>query len=609
MRKKHMSRRDKGRGWILPYVRRHGWRVFLAAAMGMLAVGCGGGLLFTSGYLISRAALQPEHILMIYVPIVLVRTFGFGKAVLQYVERLLSHDAVLRILSSMRARLYRALEPQAVYARSRFQTGDLLGMLAEDIEQLQNVYLRLALPSVTAVLVYGLSVAFLGRLDVDFALLMALYCGFLLFTLPMLALVLTRARRKRHLHHRHRLYQELTDSLFGMRDWIVSGRTHHWLTRFRASQSAMLSLEKRLRRTEWKVDWILHLAIGGAVVLMAIWASEMVRGGRFAPEWIAAYVFITFPLLESMVRAAQALMTAPHYRISLNRLQTVERSSSRDVPEGNTTAAGHRVAEPVRIRSAPGKKQAYIDLRGVSYRYEGAAEPSVNGVSLQIQKGEKVAVLGRSGAGKSTLLKLVLGELTPSEGDLTIDGMGAVQARECRYFSVMNQQPYLFNTSIANNIRLGRPNATDEEVRIAAEQAGLGDLLASLPDGMDTSVREAGIRFSGGERQRIALARILLQDRPIVLLDEPTVGLDPLTEYRLLETLFDSLKGKTVIWITHHLLGMENMDHIVFMEQGRITMQGNHEQLLKQYERYRQLYALDRPLEQEACFRRVGASP
>jgi ATP-binding cassette subfamily C protein CydC len=153
----------------------------------------------------------------------------------------------------------------------------------------------------------------------------------------------------------------------------------------------------------------------------------------------------------------------------------------------------------------------------------------------------------------------------------------------------------LFHTSVLNNIRLGNPEASDEEVYEAAKQVGMHDQIKGLPNGYATNMKETGQRFSGGERQRIALARILLQKTPVVIMDEPTVGLDPITENKLLNTIFNTLKGKTIIWVTHHLAGMDKMDRIIFMDQGKITMSGSHQRLLGE-ERYRRLYELDHPL-------------
>ncbi|MNC36280.1 Lipid A export ATP-binding/permease protein MsbA [compost metagenome] len=166
-----------------------------------------------------------------------------------------------------------------------------------------------------------------------------------------------------------------------------------------------------------------------------------------------------------------------------------------------------------------------------------------------------------------------------------------------KIISVLNQSPHLFDTTLSNNIMLGRPEASKEDIFKAAERAQIGELISSLPNGLDTPMRETGQRFSGGERQRVALARVLLQDTPVLILDEPTVGLDPRTERELLSTIFHSTQGKTLIWVTHHLVGAELMDEIIFMEHGRILMRGTHAELMENEPRYRNLYKLDRPSE------------
>jgi ATP-binding cassette subfamily C protein CydC len=164
-----------------------------------------------------------------------------------------------------------------------------------------------------------------------------------------------------------------------------------------------------------------------------------------------------------------------------------------------------------------------------------------------------------------------------------------------KHMAVLNQNPYLFDTTVANNIRLSNTNANEQQLQLAIEQAKLTRLLQELPLGEQTMMHEAGMRFSGGERQRIALARILLQACPVVILDEPTLGLDPITEKQLLSTIFQALEGKTLIWVTHHLVGIEHMDEIVFIDEGEIVLRGTHLQLYEQSERYKRLYSLDRP--------------
>ncbi|SFE24136.1 ATP-binding cassette, subfamily C, CydC [Paenibacillus algorifonticola] len=578
------------KGWLLPYLRQHVWTFTAALLLGALALCCAGALLFTSGYLISRSALRPENILMVYVPIVLVRTFGFGKAIIQYVERLTGHDAALRVLSRMRVRLYRALEPQALQLQTRFRTGDLLGLLAEDIEKLQNGYLKFLLPSLTSVLIYAAGIAALGRLDRMLALMMALYCGFLLFLLPCMALMASLRQRRRAKQVRSEAYQELTDAMFGMSDWILSGRIQPFLQAFFKKQESSSQIENSLRRNEWRINWISQCGIGVAVIIMTLWAGWLAEAGTIHVTWIAALALIAFPLLEAMVRAAGAVAQLPEYQTSLKRLQAIENVHSTD--------ARIFTYSPAPQLSSVLPEEGVLDLQGVSFRYSHSREWAVHDISLQLPQGGKIAILGRSGSGKSTLLNLIQGELQPDEGSVKVNGI-PVNAEDgnLNSFSVLNQNPYLFDTSVANNIRLGRPEASDEEVRMVTEQVRLNKLIESLPDGYNTRMEETGLRFSGGEKQRIALARILLQNHPIVLLDEPTVGLDPRNERELMRTVFRVLHGKTVVWVTHHLSGMEEMDEVIFMDQGSISMRGTHEQLMRGNLRYRKLYELDCPLQ------------
>lgn len=574
--------REGNQGWFLPYFRQFFWQFAAAALLGTLAVACASALLYTSGYLISRSALKPENVLMVYVPIVLVRAFGFSKAVIQYLERLVGHDAALRVLSRMRVRLYQTIEPQDQLLHTRFRTGDLLGVLADDIEQLQNVYLRFVLPAVSAVLLYGAGNVALGRMDGMFALLMALYCGFLLFVAPAVVLWSSIAKSRQFKQERQAAYRELTDAVFGMSDWILSGRTQQFLQLFTRRQKTAAQIENAIRRGEWRVQWMSQCAIGGAIVLLVIWAGGLAAANRIPVTLIAAIGLVAFPLMDAFARISDAVVRMPEYKESLERLREIE---------------GGRPFVEAQKEKVADQAGGILKLDHVRFRYPQASSWSVQDVSFDVPQGGKIALLGRSGAGKSTILNLIRGALQPEAGQVTVNGQ-PVQSEEASacLFSVLNQQPYLFDTTVANNIRLGRPDASNEEVRAVTAQVGLDQLIESLPDGYQTRLQETGLRFSGGERQRIALARILLQNKPIVLLDEPTVGLDPLTERDLMATIFRVLQGKTLIWVTHHLSGLEQMEEIIFMEQGFISMRGTHEELYQDNPRYRNLYTMDCPL-------------
>ena len=601
----------KQESWVRPYFRLYSGRFALYLILGVLTLVSAGMLMFTSGFLISKSALQPYNILLVYVPIVGVRTFGIGRAVIHYVERLVGHDTVLRILAKMRVRLYRVLEPQALFIRSRYRTGDILGALADDIEQLQNVYIRTVFPSVVALILYAAVIVAMGVFDVTFALLLAAYILVLVVVLPYLSLRLTKRTNEEVKQERNGLYQKLTDAVMGIGDWVISGRSAEFLQSYEQDEAAVARKDRKLRAwARWR-SFIGHLVVGLVVVSMVYWAGGEAAAGRIDATLIAAFVLIVFPLSDAFLPVSEAVERTPQYRVSLDRLARISggdsASASRAAAGGSQPGAA---GEPIRpgipgaggagpAEAGGGTRAAEVRLRGVRFAYAAEDADSVDGVSLDIPQGKRVMVIGRSGAGKSTLLKLIQGALAPSAGTVEINGIPAAAygERMPEVISVLNQSPHLFDTTVANNIRLGRPSATDEEIARAAQAAQLGSLIAALPKGLNTPMRETGQRFSGGERQRVALARILLQDTPVLILDEPTVGLDPRTERELLATIFRTTQGKSLIWVTHHLVGAEKMDEIVFMEHGRIVMRGTHAELLAREPRYRNLYRLDCPEE------------
>ncbi|MGG4192773.1 thiol reductant ABC exporter subunit CydC [Paenibacillus jamilae] len=575
--------------WLRPYLRRYCGRFALIIFLGMLTVLCASALMFTSGFLISKSAARPENILMVYVPIVLVRTFGIGRAVVHYVERLVGHDAVLRILSKMRVRLYRILEPQALFIRSRFRTGDVLGVLADDIEHLQNVYVRTIFPSIVAIVMYAAGIAALGWFDLPFALLMALYIAVLVFILPWISLWFTRRKHRLMKQERSGLYRKLTDAVLGMSDWVISGRAPQFVDSYEADEARVARIDRDLRMwARWRT-LIAQSVVGLTVITMVYWAGGQAADGNMPAVMIAAFGLVVFPLMDAFLPVSEAVEKLPQYEDSLERL-----SGMGEAPVEQTVGSAANV-KPELLQQA--RESTHIRLDQVSFRHAGSASLTIDGVSLDVPQGKKIALIGRSGAGKSTLSTLIQGALMPESGSVMINSVRADEYGEHipEILSVLNQRPHLFDTTVANNIRLGRRSASDEEIRQVAEQVKLDTLIASLPRGYDTAMMETGQRFSGGERQRIALARVLLQRTPVVILDEPTVGLDPKTERELLATMFETMKGKSLIWITHHLVGVEQMDEIVFIENGQVEMRGTHAELMEQYPRYRNLYHLDRP--------------
>ncbi|WP_301108096.1 thiol reductant ABC exporter subunit CydC [Sporosarcina sp.] len=565
---------------ILPYARKYRKTLWSTIILGTLTILSAAMLTFVSGYLISRTSERPENILLVYIPVVAVRTFGISRAALRYMERLLGHNAVLKIIADMRVQLYHVLEPQALFIRSRFQTGDLLGTLADDIEHLQDVYIRTLFPTVIGLFLFSFSVIVLAVYDWKFAIIMGLCLAVVAFVYPMTSLYLMKKNQRESKKLHSRLYNTMTEGIFGLRDWMISGRKEQFLFGFLEESHESHEMDKKLAYWQQSRTAQLQIFSGLLVLLVGLWAGQQAAAGSLMPTYIAAFTLVTLPILEGMIPISHAIERLPAYDASLERIDRIHEQNpineqlANDVSDlANTT----------------------LTLTNASYRYDGRAEDAVHNVTLTIRAGEKVAVLGKSGAGKSTLIQLLLGTIKPTEGKVTVNEQTAAKYGDDIFevMSVLNQKPYLFATTVENNLKLGDSNATVEEVQQVAEQVGLYDMIQSLPAGIKTQMEETGQRFSGGERQRIALGRILLKNTPVVILDEPTVGLDPVTELSLVNTLHQSLLDKTVVWITHHLMGMEKMDRIIFMDDGKIVMDGTHEELLASNERYRQLYALD----------------
>ncbi|GCF67091.1 thiol reductant ABC exporter subunit CydC [Bacillus paranthracis] len=569
--------------WIKPYIQQNKGRMTVTIFLGLLGVSSGAMLLFISGYLISKSALRPENVMAVYVPIVATRAFSIGQAVFHYVERLVGHDVVLRILEKMRTKLYGIVEPQALFFRSRFQTGDMLGVLSEDIEHLQNLYLRTIFPSILALVVYSIFVLVIGTFDVVFALIAACMLAIIVFLLPFISLLLMKKHHVTLKQGRNRLYQQLTDAVFGLSDWQASGRKDEFIDKYVDQNAQLLKTEKRMKRWNHIRDSIIQLVVGIVVISMIIWTGNEAASEQIAPTVIAAFVLMTLSVTNALIPLSDAIDRIPSYVESAHRLNQVE---------GNGVLQDEK--ELPRDKDYVAPKHIDIELNHVSYRYPDSNEFVLKDVSLQIKAGKKIAILGRSGTGKSTLLKLLTGALSTLQGEVLLNSEHAHTNLLSKYISVLNQKPHLFDTTIGNNVRIGKPEATDEEIWNALEKAQLASHVASLPDRLQTKMHEMGKRFSGGERQRVAFARTLMQEAPIIVLDEPTIGLDPKTELSLIETMFSATEEKTVIWITHHLVGIEHVDEVIFLDRGKIVMQGSHEQLLKENEKYRKLYELDK---------------
>ncbi|HEN6178014.1 TPA: thiol reductant ABC exporter subunit CydC [Streptococcus agalactiae] len=564
--------------WVKPFFKQYKVSLVIALFLGFMTFFSASALMFNSGYLISKSASLPSNILLVYVPIVLTRAFGIGRPVFRYIERLTSHNWVLRMTSQLRLKLYHSLESNAIFMKRDFRLGDVMGLLAEDINYLQNLYLRTIFPTIIAWLLYSFIIIATGFFSLWFALMMLLYLAIMIFVFPLWSILANGARQTREKELKNHLYTDLTDNVLGISDWIFSQRGQEYVALHERSESELMAVQKKIRSFDNRRALIVELVFGFLAILVIIWASNQFIGHRGGEaNWIAAFVLTVFPLSEAFAGLSAAAQETNKYSDSIHRLNELSETYF------ETTQ-----------NQLPNKPYDF-SVKNLSFQYKPQEKWVLHYLDLDIKEGEKIAILGRSGSGKSTLASLLRGDLKASQGEITLGGADVSIVGDCisNYIGVIQQAPYLFNTTLLNNIRIGNQDASEEDVWKVLERVGLKEMVTDLSDGIYTMVDEAGLRFSGGERHRIALARILLKDVPIVILDEPTVGLDPITEQALLRVFMKELEGKTLVWITHHLKGIEHADRILFIENGQLELEGSPQELSQSSQRYRQLKAAD----------------
>ncbi len=543
------------------------WGLLAASsAVGFLAVAAGAGMLATAAYLIAMAALSPP-LAALSVSIVGIRLFTLLRAGARYLERYLSHDATLRLLSALRVRLYAALEQMPPARFAGIGDADLFTRLVADIDRLQFFYLRVVLPPLIAILTAAGLACFLGVFAGQ--LIYPVLAGFLLagVVLPLAFYRLGAGLGRNLTTAGAGLNAAVIDSLRGWREIAASGDTGRQLERATQACASLSLAQRRAADLTGMADAASGLVLNITVLAAFLAAAGMVRGEQIAGVYLGALTLVVQGAAEAV------LPLTASFRYWGECLTAAERIIS--------VLASNPVAVRPAVEAPPA---AYgLELRDVRFRYRPDGPWVLDGLSLSIPAGSRVAVVGVSGAGKSTLARLLLRFYEPNGGAIFLGGreISEYQAEAVRsVMGVLEQNNHLFNASVADNIRLAYPAAGEAEVIAAAGDAGLGAVIDKLPQGMATLVGENGHCLSGGERQRVAMARVLLKKPAVVILDEPTAGLDPVSEQVLLAALLANTAGRTTILITHRLSGLAAMDDIVVLDRGRVAEQGRFDELL-----------------------------
>ncbi|MEV7865331.1 thiol reductant ABC exporter subunit CydD [Streptomyces sp. NPDC088124] len=546
-------------------------RFVLALVLGSCALGSAVGLMAVSGWLISRASEQPP-VLYLMIAVTATRAFGIGRAVFRYAERLVSHDAVLRMLADLRVSVYRRLERIAPAGLRVTRRGDLLSRLVADVDELQDYWLRWLLPAGTAVLVSLGAVGFTAWLLPEAGA--ALAVGLLAAGVgaPLLSGVCARRTERQLAPARGLLATQAVDLLRGTAELTVAGALRGRLRRVRAADATLTSIASRSAGAQALGAGLTALICGVTVAAAAFLGVQAVHAGRLAGIELAVIVLTPLAAFEAVTGLPLAVLHRQRARRSAERVCEVL-----DAPVP--------VREPERPAPAPGSPFP-LEVRGLSARYPGQRRDALAGFDLTLTAGKRVAVVGPSGSGKTTLAQVLLRFLDAREGSCRFGGTGGGTDLAAldgdtvrRLVGLCAQDAHLFDSSVRENLRLARTDADEDDLRDALRRARLLDWVDALPAGLDTLVGEHGARLSGGQRQRLALARALLADFPVLLLDEPAEHLDLATADALTVDLLAATEGRTTLLITHRLRGLEAVDEVIVLDEGRTVQRGPYGEL------------------------------
>ncbi len=553
-------------------------QLLVSVLAGAAATGCAVALLAVSGFLLARASLHPS-ILAISVAVVAVRGLSVGRGVFRYAERLASHDVAFRILADIRVTIYRRLERLAPAGLATFRSGDLLARLISDVDATQDLFIRGVGPPLAAALVGAGAVTACLFILVPAGGVLAL--GLLLagVAVPALAVAASRHAARVTAPARGELSATMTDLLSGAAELHAFGAQDAALAAAGAADRRLTALARRSA-----VAAGLGSGLTVAVAGLTLWGVLVLGVAAVGDGTLTRVPLAVVTLTALAAFEAVSPLPAAALQLGASRASAVRVGAVLDAPDP--------VADPVAPLPLPAGPLP-LRLRGVQVRYQPGGPLALAGVDLDLLPGQRVALIGPSGAGKSTVAAVLLRFCDPCGGTVTLGDadLARYAADDVRtMIGGCPQDPHIFDTTLRDNVRLARPGASDAELDAAAARARLLPFIQSLPRGWDTRVGARGAALSGGERQRLALARALLADPAILVLDEPTAHLDPEARAALTADLLAATAGRATLLITHAPDGLDQVDEIMVLDQGRVVQRGTHSELIRADGPYRRQY-------------------
>lgn len=565
---------------LLPYLtlyKRHKWMLTLGIVLAIVTLLASIGLLTLSGWFLSASAVAGFAGIYSFnymLPAAGVRGAAITRTAGRYFERLVSHDATFRVLQHLRIHTFSKLLPLSPAGLARYRQGELLNRIVADVDTLDHLYLRVISPLVGAFVVIMVVTIGLSVLDVTLACTLG---GVMLLTLFIMPPVFYRAGKttgQNLTHLRGQYRQQLTAWLQGQAELTIFGASDRYRAQMETTELQWHEAQRRQSELT-ALSQALMLLIGAVAILLMLWMAAGGVGGNVQPgALIALFVFCALAAFEALAPVTGAFQHLGQVIASAVRITELTEQK----PE---------VTFPTDVSDVP--EQVTLTLREVSFSYPEQAQKALDSLSLQVNPGEHIAILGRTGCGKSTLLQLLTRAWDPQQGEILLNDRPIAALNEAtlrKTISVVPQRVHLFSATLRDNLLLAAPDASDELLADTLRRVGLEKLLDDT--GLNSWLGEGGRQLSGGELRRLAIARALLHDAPLMLLDEPTEGLDATTESQMLELLADVMREKTLLMVTHRLRGLARFDQIIVMDNGQIIEQGNHADLLAQQGRYYQ---------------------
>jgi len=577
---------------------KHQWFMMLIGLfLSVLTLIAGIALLSLSGWFLSAAAvagltIATAQAFNYFTPAGGVRFFSILRTVSRYAERLATHEATFKLLTQLRVWAWRKILPLNARDMQNLRQGELLNRLVSDIDTLDHIYLRLITPVISALITIGCLYLFVGWIDVSLANLLCVSLLLIWLILPWIFYFLGKKPGIKQIKTRRLLRVRLLEYVQGFAEISLFCATDRFREKLEKSEAELLKSQRAMANITALSQAALIICHGSLVVLILYYSASGV--GKYQPPgpMLALTAFMVLACIEMLIpvtTAFQHLSSCINAAERINEL--VDKKTEIKFNEKSTAAI----------------KKGFLELKNVEFSYNKEAGKVLKDINLSVQPGEKVALLGKTGCGKSSLLSLIIREWEPDSGRILLDStdIESYSQKALRLgISIMSQRIYLFSGTLRSNLTLAQPDPpeyensdekqraekqNDEHLINVLEKVGLSELTKEK-NPLDEWIGEGGRQLSGGEQRRIGAARVLLRNAPLLLLDEPTEGLDKRTEREILSLLFEFAGDKSVLMISHRLTAMPKMDKIYLMENGILRISGNHNDLLANDAYYRSLH-------------------